>query len=282
MKDTPRRSSGWLRFFAFFIVPVLVLALANHVLLKVDAITWYTFRELESRDDIDLAVVGSSVVFNNVNPQILTDVTGMEAFDVSAAHLNMTGAYAATKYMYKTNSPEYVVLILDQETLIEPSENLQAQQRLLPQLNDPLIAASYLIDNCLQDGQIIERLLMFKSQPIHSLDDLKKRRLLEQEPQRYYEEIHLQNTYSHYMGRGYARIISPFTMLRKMEFDLIQPDELDAYDGLRPQTTRKLKQFKALCERHGSTLIVVMSPTLTTRMLSHRGVMEKNVEVGLI
>lgn len=276
MKNRPRVRDSWLRFFAFFIIPVLVLTLANDIMLKRDAIAYYTFRELESRNDIEVALMGSSIVFNNVNPAIITEITGKETFNVSSAFLNMTGVQAAAKFMYKHNQPEHVVLMLEQETLIDPQENIQAQQRLLPLLKDPLISLSYLIENCMLDGRIFDRLLMFRTQQITSIEDLRLRRLLEQHPVEYYDRYIRFNPSGSYQGLGFTRISRELTMLRQMEYQTIRPEAFDTQKGLRPQTVRQLLAFKKLCEKHGSKLMIIMAPTLTVRMLSHDGVAEKN------
>ena len=276
MKNRPRGGDSWLRFFSFFIIPALVLVLANDILLKRDAVAYYTFTELESRDDIERALVGSSIVFNNVNPEIVTEITGKEAFNVSSAFLNLPGVRAATKFMYKYNQPEHVVLMLEQETLIEPTENIQAQQRMLPLLNDPLISLSYLIENCRLDGKIFDRLLMFRTQQITSIEDLRLRRLLEQHPEEYYDRYIRTNTYGRYQGRGFTRIVEELTMLRQMEYQTIRPDAYDTRRGLREETVHQLLSFKKLCEKQGSKFLIVMAPTLTVRALSHDGVAEKN------
>lgn len=280
MKHTPRGRKDALRFFAFFIIPILVLIASNDILLKRDAVAYYTFTELASRDDIELALVGSSVVFNNVNPEIVTEITGKEAFNVSSAYLNLTGVQAATKLMYKHNRPEHVVLILEQETLIDPKENIQAQQRMLPLIKDPGVALSYLLDNCLLDGRIIDRLLMFRTQQISSIEDLRQRRLLERHPEEYYDRYIRSNTYGRYQGRGFTRIVEELTMQRQMEYQTILPESFDKQHGLREQTKKQLLRFKALCQAHGSDLLILMSPTLTVRALSHDGVAEKNIALA--
>ncbi len=276
MKNKPRVGDSWLRFFAFFIIPVLVLTLANDILLKRDATAYYTFRELQARDDIELALMGSSIVFNNVNPNIVTQITGKEAFDVSSAYLNLPGIHAAAKYMYKRNQPEHVVLILEQEMLIDPRENIQAQLRMMPLLHDPMISLSYYIENCLLDGKILDRLLMFRTMPISSMEDLRLRRLLEQHPEEYYGKHILTNTYGRYEGHGFTRIVEELTMQRQMEYQTIHPEAFDTQKGLREQTVQSLLNFKKLCEKHGSKLLIIMAPTLTVRTLSHDGIAEKN------
>ena len=53
---------SFLRFGAFLLILVLVVLLANAVLIQTDTYSALPLAELKSRDDIDLAVVGSSIV----------------------------------------------------------------------------------------------------------------------------------------------------------------------------------------------------------------------------
>ena len=72
MGPSPQRKREWIRFLSFFLLPVLVLAASNLLLLRSDALTYYSIREAVQSEQLDLALVGSSIVFADFNPQIIT------------------------------------------------------------------------------------------------------------------------------------------------------------------------------------------------------------------
>lgn len=68
---------SFLRFGAFLLILVLVVLLANAVLIQTDTYSALPLAELKSRDDIDLAVVGSSIVGEHLNANLVSEQTGI-------------------------------------------------------------------------------------------------------------------------------------------------------------------------------------------------------------
>jgi len=276
----PRQKGGLLRFFAFFLIPAVVIVLANTFLLEADAISYYTYREIESREDIDLAIIGSSIVFNNLNPQTITEITGKEAFDVGCSFVNLQGIEASAKFLFRTNQPEWVLVITEPDMLIDPAENIQAQQRLMSCLKDPRLTIPYYFDLCSQDHAYIDRLLMFKSLFIKSPKDIGKRFMLWNDPRGYYEQSTLKNGDNQYMGEGYVRTLKETSAQKVMQEQGVRPFLADADPSLLPYTQKKLLQIKKECEKNGSKLIVGVTPSLTARNIAEQGYMENNASLA--
>ena len=67
---------SFLRFGSFLLILVLVVLLANALLIQTDTYSALPLTELKSRDDIDLAVVGSSIVGEHLNANLVSEQTG--------------------------------------------------------------------------------------------------------------------------------------------------------------------------------------------------------------
>ena len=277
MTSSPRKKKGWILFFCFFLIPILVITAANELLLRTDAHSYYTFWELSQRDDIELALVGSSIVFSNLNPEMITEKTGLETYSVTIGHMCMQGALAATKLMYQSNTPEHVVLVVESDTFSLTYEDIQTQMRLSPFLiKHPLIYLQYYLDLCSQDHKYLDRILLFKSMFARNLDDVKHSIALRTDPQGYFPESGLTGGLEVYEGRGFLRYTADGHGYDLLRFTPLKPQLADATAGLRDYSKRKLLEYRDLCEKHGSKLTVVISPNMTAQGLGRIGFLEKN------
>lgn len=256
----PRKDS-WLRFFAFFIIPALCLALANTALVKTDAVSALMFDEAASRSDIDIAFVGSSVVLNNINPQLITEETGRRSFNMTIGNMAMETAYACTKQLFKTNRPSTVVLVIDPDMLLKASEPLDIQPRTMRYLSGPLDKLSYFLDQCTSDGQIVDRLLMFRAFPVDSKADVIKSLTIGRNLQTYRAQLSSPENRAVYMGEGYLRY--SITMRKGALFDQLYwpPNDIHPHYQLSARLKRHMLRFQSLCQENGAELIVLLSPT---------------------
>ena len=78
----------YVRAALFMLCLVLMAAFANKFLLQTDTTTFLTVREMQQRDDIELAIVGSSVVRDHFDPYLISERTGLTAFDVAPADMS--------------------------------------------------------------------------------------------------------------------------------------------------------------------------------------------------
>ena len=146
MGPSPKRKREWIRFLSFFLIPVLVLTASNLLLLRADAHTYYSLREAVQSERIDLALVGSSIVYADFNPQIITEKTGLETYSLTIGHMSLPGALAITKLLYQDQQPKYIALVLESDNFSKTTEDIQTQMRLSPHLvTHPLIAMLSLI-----------------------------------------------------------------------------------------------------------------------------------------
>ena len=72
----------YIRIAGFFLCLVLLIAFANKFLLQTDTVAFLTIREMQQREDIEMAIIGSSVVRDHFDPVLISEETGLTAFDV--------------------------------------------------------------------------------------------------------------------------------------------------------------------------------------------------------
>ena len=70
----------FLRFAAFFLVLALAVALANTCLIQTDTFVALMMDELKNSRDIELAVVGSSIVRDHFNAEMISKEIGKTCF----------------------------------------------------------------------------------------------------------------------------------------------------------------------------------------------------------
>ena len=121
MKTTIRK----IALLALFLAGIYPLVLfGNTFLVQTDAVAYKTMKDMKSREDIELALVGSSIVQRHLNPAILTEETGLTAFDVTITNLSPAGAIPLTRELYRTNSPKYTVLAVESYTFDTVKEDI--------------------------------------------------------------------------------------------------------------------------------------------------------------
>ena len=283
MNDSPKKPDqrrGWLRLIAFFIIPALFIFAANRLLLQTDAHSYYMMLEMTQRDDIDMALVGSSVVAYNIDPEVLTEKTGLTAFDVSVGTMGLPSSIAVTRQLFATNSPQIVVLVLDPNTLTSPEEDIQAQLRVFSFIKNPVERLTYTLDLMMQDGQFLDRLLLFKSQPVTSPADIRKNIEIRVDPQGYAERNTLDEGPVSYHGRGRVRVNLTPRKGKLLRETSIRPFTVTRQKGLYPYTQRKLLAFRKLCEENGARLLVMFGPDLTAHRLATGGYADKYTAVA--
>lgn len=268
-RSTQRNS--WPRFFAFFIIPLIVLSLANTYLVQSDTPVALMFDELKARDDIDIVFVGPSGVCNSVNPAAITEATGLKAFNLTLGNMGGASAYAAAKLMYKQtkNRPKYVVLIPDSDMLLEPAEDFCAQPRLTPEIRNPFERLRYHLELAAADGQFIDRFLAFHALPARSLADIQKTLNIPNDPERYRKQITVDDPTSVYMGAGHMRV--SLGVREGMIFEQMAYTQLDRppLKALPDRTERQFLRLKALCEKNGAQLLVLLAPMPTVFKLAN-------------
>ncbi|MEI3415289.1 MAG: hypothetical protein V8Q88_08980 [Christensenellales bacterium] len=261
---------SFLRFGAFLLILVLVVLLANAVLIQTDTYSALPLAELKSRDDIDLAVVGSSIVGEHLNANLVSEQTGLTAFSASVPSLSLQGEIALTREIYRKNSPAYTVLSLEPYNLNSAKEYTSAYYRLTPYLSSWRDKITYYLDACREDGLYLDRLFMFREFGVESLSDILKTVGLRLNPLKTYEKLKptLDDTVT-YEGSGFLRYDREPDVADLVREKLQREEMPDGYvyELLEP-TKALLLRYKALCEEKGSQLMILLFPNLTAHALA--------------
>ena len=262
----------FLRFAAFFLVLALAVALANTCLIQTDTFVALMMDELKNSRDIELAVVGSSIVRDHFNAALISEQTGRKAFSAAVPGLSLQGELALTRELYRQNSPEYTVLVVEPYNFNTAKEDPNAFFKLSPFLSGVQNRLTYFMDACREDGDYLNRLFLFREFGAQSPADVAKTVALRLNAQSEYARLRptMDSTVA-YAGGGFLRHTSgesAETLIR--ETVLREPDPgypCELFDASKAFLAR----YKALCAEKGSHLIVVLSPNLTAHALAEPG-----------
>ena len=280
MNPAPKRGRGWLRLLAFFLIPMLFIYAANRLLLCPDAHSYFTLTDLTHRQDIELALVGSSVVGYNIDPDIITEKTGLSTFDASIGMMGLPSSVAVTRLLLEHNSPKYVALMLDASSLISPEESIQAQMRISPFIKNPLERLAYALDLAVQDGQYLDRLLLFKSMPVESLEDIRRIIELHTDPRGYYARRDMGNGTTSYKGRGHVQVNLTPRRGKLLSTSSLRPYRASDHTGLYAYSKQKIREFVRLCKESGARPLVIIPPDLTAHRIAEIGYMDKSIALA--
>ena len=274
MKRHPnlRRFAG---LFAFLLGFALLLVFANTHLIQTDTIARLTIYEMQQRDDIELAFVGSSIVRDHFNAQLITEETGLTAFCATVPTASMPASIALTKEIYRTSSPEWVVLVTEPYNFETVREATEAQYKLMPFLSDPANMLDYYLRTTDEDGFYLDRLLMFREFGAKSLSDVIKTVGLRYFPEQMYERLKpdMDPTVS-YKGAGFLRHETDYRAEEEIR-TVIREYTGYSYE-LLPGSREQLRVYKQLCEENGARLMVVVYPNHTSHGLAEPGFLEYN------
>lgn len=261
-----------IRIAGFFACLLLMIALANQFLLQTDTVAFLTIREMQQREDIDLAIVGSSVVRDHFDPHLITEKTGLTAYDVAVPTANFQAKLAMTEELFKTNSPEWVIMICEPYSLNSPKESIEAQYKLMPLLTGFGTRMRYLTRLCREDNQYLDRLLLFRTQMASSPSEVAKTIGLWLDPEKTFERVkgNMEKDTT-YMGSGYLRYdTAPMTdEYKRLRIGRLDPTRWEWNYPLLESTKRSLLEYKALCEEGGAKLMIVIHPMHAGFMLYH-------------
>ncbi|MGN0776405.1 MAG: hypothetical protein ACI4MM_06965 [Candidatus Ventricola sp.] len=266
---------GFVRLGLFMLGFVLLLLFANTHLIQTDTIARLTLHEMQQRSDIELALVGSSIVRDHFNAQLITEGTGKTAFCATVPTASMPASIALTRELYRTNSPEWVVLVTEPYNFQTVRESTEAQYKLMPYLSDPANMLDYYLRTSREDGCYLDRLLMFRGFGAKSLSDVTKTIGLRYFPEQTYERLReTMDPSVSYQGSGFLRHETD-----ERADDLIRTVQreytgyiYELLDGSREQ----LEHYKQLCEENGSRLMVVIYPNHTSHALAEPGFLDYN------
>ena len=94
-----------IRLCVFLLGFVWLIIFANTFLIKTDTYARLTLAELQERDDIQVAFVGSSIVRDHFNAEMISEQTGFTCFSVGIPCAALQADLAVTKELYRKNKP---------------------------------------------------------------------------------------------------------------------------------------------------------------------------------
>ena len=197
---------GAAKLAAFLLGFLMLIVLANRYLIMTDTFAALTMHEMKSRSDIEVAIIGSSIVRDHFNVDLIEEETGLETFDATIPTASLPASIALLKELYRTNSPEWVVLVTEPYTFETVREATEAQYKLLPYLSDFSNRAEYLLRNAREDGYYVNRLFMFRRFGASSLKEIAKTIGMRHWPEATYQRLlkTIDPSVS-YMGSGFVR-----------------------------------------------------------------------------
>lgn len=85
----------FIRLAVFLLGFALLVILADCTLIQTDTFVALTLSEMKSRSDIELAVIGSSIVRDHFNAELISEKTGKQAFSAAVPGLSLPGRAGA-------------------------------------------------------------------------------------------------------------------------------------------------------------------------------------------
>jgi len=267
---------GAAKLAAFLLGFLLLTSVANRYLIMTDTFAALTMHEMKSRSDIELAIIGSSIVRDHFNVDLIEEETGLETFDATIPTASLPASIALLKELYRTSSPEWVVLVTEPYTFETVREATEAHYKLMPYLSDFSNRLEYFLRNAREDGHYMDRLFIFRRFGASSLKDVIKTIGMRHWPEETYQRLLATIDPSvSYMGSGFVRQESdkrPDVEIRERMQREYTGYKYKLYKGSKQQ----LLEFKQLCEDNGSKLIVAISPNLTAHALAEPGFLNYN------
>ncbi len=258
---------GLLRLVAFLLGFGLLLLFASFHFIQTDTFACLTLKEMQERDDIELAIVGSSIVQDHFNPAIIREETGLNAFDVTVPSASIPACIAMVRELLETNQPDYIVLVAEPYNFQTAKESTEAYYKLAPFLRSPANLIDYYLRTCKEDGFYLDRLLMFREFGAKSLSDIAKTFRLRYFPDGSNTQVSEGNTVVTYQGSGYVRYETDERVT-----DVIRNSVFREYTGYRyelfDRSKAHLLEFKRVCEEGGAKLLVAIFPNHTVHALA--------------
>ena len=148
-------------------------------------------------------------------------------------------------------------------------EEFEAQYKLMPMLTSPRTALDYYLRLCEADGDYIDRLLLFRAQ-MASPAEIQKTFGLRYNTEAAFERV--KDTFDEgvaYMGGGFLRYDVEADAADEIRRRMQRREATRWEYSLFPQSQRALLDYKALCEKHGARLMILIYPMHTAHALAN-------------
>ena len=265
---------GLLRLAAFLLGLALIVAFANTFCIKTDIYAALTMAEVKARSDIEVAFVGSSIVRDHFNAEMISKEIGKTCFALGIPCGMLQGNIASTRELYRKNSPEWTILVIEPFTVDSAKEGIEGQYDLLPFLSSPFEQLRYYYSVAKEDGWYVDRAFMFRDYAVDSFGEFMETVGMHLRPFRTYEKIRpTLDPRMTYMGSGYSRCDTDERATEMVRQQIIREYTGYVYD-LLPQTREMLLEYRDLVAQKGSKLLVFIYPNMTAHNLAIPGFLD--------
>ena len=101
--------AGFLGIFALATNVLRLKCYFTNTTVSPETETWDSFYSLE-KDSVDVMFVGSSHVYNGINPLVFYEVTGLKGFDLATSNQDMAMGYRVVEEIFRYQTPKYLVM----------------------------------------------------------------------------------------------------------------------------------------------------------------------------
>ena len=262
-----------LRLLVFLLLFLLLAFAGNWIFVRPDTFAVLTLQDLRHTPDAELVFVGSSVVRNHINPEILREETGKRAINAGIPCLSLPGAIALTEDLYRSCRPETVVLVLEPSLFGADEEDIEAENILMPYLRGMDTRLRYYRTLVQQDHRYLDRLFLYRTFSIRSVTEMFRTLTMHFCPQRIDPApISQKDRAGHYEKSGFVRFSTepcPGKVLRQA----FRREPVVSDYSIRPETVSLLKQYRDLTRMHGSRLLILLFPNISAAYLSSPGIL---------
>ena len=122
-------------FTGLVAVVYLTVFLCNSFLLKRDSASFLPIHEIQERSDVEVVFIGSSLVRNGINPDIVNRETGLVCFDLGIPGMKLPGVETCIHFIAKKNKPRYIIVATEPDVFtVGISAETNMIERIWPNL----------------------------------------------------------------------------------------------------------------------------------------------------
>lgn len=119
-----------IKVVVFILIFLLLSSLISYVLTPPEGATRLAIHDLYIQKDIDVVYVGASSYYRAFDPAVVDSITNKKSINIGSPGQTSLGTYYILKEMFKTHSPQYVIVDISRKRIIG-NDNAKYSQILL-------------------------------------------------------------------------------------------------------------------------------------------------------
>lgn len=271
-------SKKWLPTIIFLIGFLIINQVLNFAVVPAGKFSRWMMHEMyemgEKEENIDIVIAGSSQMFRAINPKVLDEELGVNAFNTASAAQCFQGTYYVLEELFKENSPRYVIWNMDQLSFMI-DEDPVVYKSLAPYMKSVSTKIAYYLATA-KDGEYLDRLFLwrgYKISPDRIKNNVTKKMSTEYREYDYSLVTKIKN--DTYEGKGYVSAdpekkvvdINKIGSVKEIVFDTSEWNEKDI---------RYFEKIAELCKKNNAKLIMINPPYATHARINFVGYEEWN------